>query len=176
MASVQWLGSTLRFAAISVDTAHAKGAAAPSYRTTVTVTDLASHATQKLLTDAWKHEPYVTLRACPLGRYLLVIPREGATQVWSVPIGAPAVRVRQLPLQFTALAWVAPPHMVRPPPPPQCLPLTLRVCAYLNFWASAGLWRLRDLLATTRGGGGARAAHRRRAGRRRRAAQPAGLN
>ena len=113
MASVQWLGCTLRFAAICVETSHAKGASAPAYRTTVTVTDLAACATHKLLSDSWKQEPYVTLRACPQGRYLLVIPKEGATQVWSVPIGAAPVRVRLLPLQFTALAWVSPPHMVR---------------------------------------------------------------
>jgi hypothetical protein len=112
--SLQWLGPTLRFAAVSIENVQEKAGAAPSYRASVTVTDLASHSTQTLLSDIWKQEPCLVLRACPLGRFLLVIPTEGATQVWSIPIRSPPVRVRMLPLQFTALAWVLPPNMVRP--------------------------------------------------------------
>jgi hypothetical protein len=110
--SLQWLGATLRFAAVSIEPVQEKVAAAPSFRASVTITDLASHSTQTLLSDMWKQDPSMVVRACPLGRFLLVMPKEGATQVWTLPIGSPPIRVRLLPLQFTALAWVLPPNMV----------------------------------------------------------------
>ena len=123
---VQWLGPTLRIATLSTtyeDPPKGSGRERTS-RTRVTVVDLVASTNTTLLNDAWKNDPVVDIRACPHGRYLLVVPSEGATQVWNVPIGAPAVRVRMLPLQFTALAWVAPTDQVRTSrtKPAHCVP------------------------------------------------------
>jgi hypothetical protein len=115
VSSIQWLGPTLRFAAISTTTTTGSKAAGRSKtsRTVVTIVDLVTSAKSTLLDNTWKSDPTVVLRSCPHGRYLLVVPSEGATQVWNVPIGAAPMRVRMLPLQFTALAWVDPPYQVR---------------------------------------------------------------
>ena len=117
VSSLQWLGATLRIAALSTTPgAPAKGSArATSSRAVVTIVDLAAHSKHVLLDEPWKSTSSLQLRACPSGRYLLIVPSPGvgATALWRLPIGAAPAKVRQLPMHFTALAFVLPSDQVR---------------------------------------------------------------
>lgn len=112
IASLRWLGTTLRIAALSITPgAPAKGSArATASRAVVTIIDVATHSRSVLFDEPWRSEARVRIHACPTGRHLLVVPSDGAgaTIVWSVPIGAAPAKVRMVPVQFMALAFVLP--------------------------------------------------------------------
>jgi hypothetical protein len=77
--SVHWLGTTLRFAAMTC-TAVGK----PDnqrFSNTVSVTDLVSTKTVALLRESEATEPLIALRTDPHGRYLAIMPRAGGLQV-----------------------------------------------------------------------------------------------
>jgi hypothetical protein len=81
---VQWLGSTLRVAAISASPLKPSTSdSGKASRTVVSIIDLVTSSTSIMMNDTWKSNPAVVLRACPTGRFLLVVPSEGATQVRS---------------------------------------------------------------------------------------------
>lgn len=79
--SVHWLGTTLRFAAMTCTASGKPDNQRYSY--TVSVTDLVSTKTVALLRETEALEPLVALRTCPGGRYLAIMPRAGGLQVRS---------------------------------------------------------------------------------------------
>lgn len=77
--SVHWLGTTLRFAAMTCTSVGKPENQRYSY--TVSVTDLVSTKTVALLRESEATEPLIALRTDPHGRYLAIMPRAGGLQV-----------------------------------------------------------------------------------------------
>lgn len=98
MLSVHWLGTTLRFAAMTCTSVGKPENQRYSY--TVSVTDLVSTKTVALLREAEASEPLIALRTDPHGRYLAIMPRAGGLQVCF-----PAPAAILLRLQCACLFW-----------------------------------------------------------------------
>ena len=77
--SVHWLGTTLRFAAMTCTSVGKPENQRYSY--TVSLTDLVSTKTVALLRESEATEPLIALRTDPHGRYLAIMPRAGGLQV-----------------------------------------------------------------------------------------------